>query len=278
VGSSTSQMMTQLNKGPVFVSMSVYADFMAYVGGVYKHVTGSKLGGHAIHIVGYDQNEKYWIVKNSWSESWGEKGFFRISWDDTDSGIGSAGRYAFTVPKYNGYVTIQEPEHLDLISGVKEFKVVNTFAGISKVGIKIGTTDYDGLVNQIDTEKLPDGTYQARAYADNEYSDGIIFYILNGALDPNWNISVDTQNGATLKSKVYMTFICNVGVVPFTKMTLDIMGAKNKSVNLMSPCPKVKVGWDTTGFPNGSYTVGGTAYFGDKYTVKLKDISVTIQN
>lgn len=37
-------------------------------------------GGHAVKIVGWgeENNINYWIVQNSWSDRWGENGFFRI--------------------------------------------------------------------------------------------------------------------------------------------------------------------------------------------------------
>jgi C1A family cysteine protease len=33
----------------------------------------SMQGGHAVALVGYDQNQ--FIVRNSWGEGWGDKGF-----------------------------------------------------------------------------------------------------------------------------------------------------------------------------------------------------------
>jgi hypothetical protein len=67
--------------GPLVTTMRVYNDFFSYSGGVYKHVSGSYAGNHAILIVGYDHEGKYFIVKNSWgTEDWGESGYFKIDY------------------------------------------------------------------------------------------------------------------------------------------------------------------------------------------------------
>jgi len=70
--------------GPVEAGFSVYEDFMHYKGGIYKHTSGSMLGGHAVKIVGWGQegDTKYWIVANSWNTTWGENGFFRIAFGE----------------------------------------------------------------------------------------------------------------------------------------------------------------------------------------------------
>nr|AHW50664.1 cathepsin B-like protein [Naegleria fowleri] len=77
--------------GPVQAAFSVYRDFMSYKSGVYHHVSGSLLGGHAIKIVGWGvdsvSNKPYWIVANSWGPSWGLNGFFWILRGSDECGI-----------------------------------------------------------------------------------------------------------------------------------------------------------------------------------------------
>ncbi|KAL9643766.1 hypothetical protein ABK040_016068 [Willaertia magna] len=77
-----------LNNGPVQAAFSVYQDFMNYKSGVYRHTSGSFLGGHAIKIVGWgvENNVPYWLV-NSWGTDWGLGGFFKILRGSNEVGI-----------------------------------------------------------------------------------------------------------------------------------------------------------------------------------------------
>jgi len=83
------QAKTWLSKyGPLATSMLVFPDFLNYKQGVYNPTTtGEKGGGHAITIVGYDDEGKFWICGNSWGTGWGENGWFKIAYDQC--GIGS---------------------------------------------------------------------------------------------------------------------------------------------------------------------------------------------
>jgi cathepsin B len=69
-----------VTKGPVTAAFTVYEDFVNYKSGVYKHVTGSALGGHAVKIIGYGVD--HWIVVNSWNETWGDEGTFKIAFGE----------------------------------------------------------------------------------------------------------------------------------------------------------------------------------------------------
>ncbi|MCG6551270.1 MAG: fibronectin type III domain-containing protein [Candidatus Magnetominusculus sp. LBB02] len=71
--------------GPIVITMAVYTDFFYYTSGIYSHTSGSLAGYHAILLVGYNDAEQSFIVKNSWGSSWGEKGYFRIAYSETSS-------------------------------------------------------------------------------------------------------------------------------------------------------------------------------------------------
>jgi hypothetical protein len=68
-----------LQHGPVLAVMDLFQDFWEYyAGGIYRHVAGEWLSAHSVEIVGYDQPQGCWIIKNSRGPAWGEGGYARI--------------------------------------------------------------------------------------------------------------------------------------------------------------------------------------------------------
>ena len=75
---------------PVEGTFYAYEDFGDYASAVYRNVTGSYLGEHAIKIIGWDVTDdgvEYWLIANSWDERWGEKGYFILLGGENGCGI-----------------------------------------------------------------------------------------------------------------------------------------------------------------------------------------------
>jgi C1A family cysteine protease len=83
VGASVDELKLAILDGPVSTGLIYYDDLSYYEGGVYRHAWGQQpYGTHAVVLVGWDDAERAWIVKNSWGDYWGENGYFRIRWGD----------------------------------------------------------------------------------------------------------------------------------------------------------------------------------------------------
>jgi C1A family cysteine protease len=78
------------------VSIAIEADtkyFQSYSGGI---LTSSSCGtnlDHGVLIVGYGKENgiEYWLVKNSWGTSWGDKGYVKIARSDSTDDAGICG-------------------------------------------------------------------------------------------------------------------------------------------------------------------------------------------
>lgn len=90
--------------GPVPVALHVTPDLYTYSSGVYADQTCVKSAlNHAVLLVGYGEDRrtglKYWTIKNSWGEDWGEGGYFKLLRGTNMCGIAS---YA-VVPTIESY-------------------------------------------------------------------------------------------------------------------------------------------------------------------------------
>ncbi len=78
--SDDTAMMTALTQQPVSIAIEAdQKDFQLYQSGVFTGTCGTGLD-HGVLAVGYgsDSGEEYYLVKNSWSSSWGDNGYIKL--------------------------------------------------------------------------------------------------------------------------------------------------------------------------------------------------------
>lgn len=87
MANSLEALKTCINEGfPFAFGFTVVSSFqtpdVAATGNMHvPQVYDSVLGGHAVLAVGYDGSSKCFIVRNSWGEAWGDKGYFHMPYD-----------------------------------------------------------------------------------------------------------------------------------------------------------------------------------------------------
>ena len=75
-------------QGPVAISVAA-TEWQFYSSGVYNGDCGTEIN-HAVTAVGYGVDPDagaYWLVRNSWSSSWGEDGYIRVAREDSAADV-----------------------------------------------------------------------------------------------------------------------------------------------------------------------------------------------
>jgi len=124
--------------GPAYFRFDVYSDFMTFwkyaiFGEVYIQKEAERLGGHAVLIIGWDNNKEAWLCKNSWGVTGpNEDGTFYIAWSNHLKDL----RFGMANIGLKGNLTLRSP------NGDEEWCTENTNvleweAGISGDYVKI---------------------------------------------------------------------------------------------------------------------------------------------
>jgi len=73
--------------GPVSVAVYVGTAFQSYTTGIFNPtIRGSKSVNHAVVLTGWNDTYSYWNMRNSWGTSWGEAGYMRIAYGNSQIG------------------------------------------------------------------------------------------------------------------------------------------------------------------------------------------------
>jgi C1A family cysteine protease len=269
-GGNAESVKAALKNGPLVTTMTVYDDFMSYGGGIYKAVSRKTVGGHAISLIGFNDQERYWIIRNSWGEDWGENGFARISYDDK-SGIAES-TIAFLLNENDKYATITNPENHSYVSGVIQVEVKTKKSNHPKVSILIKneaeTMNLDECVYvddqtcraEFDATKLRDGRFEINAISEERKLEVKEILVLNH--NPNSKINFRRADGKPFSTPFVDRIEFNIDVfsnaVMPQKITFYLTNLEGKVVakrtsNLV--LEHMKLGFRFNTVPNGQYKI-----------------------
>ncbi len=75
--------------GPVAVALRATPAFLAYTGGVFNENDPGDVN-HAVLLVGWDDDKRAWLIKNSWATTWGVEGYMWIAYNSNSVGTMAA--------------------------------------------------------------------------------------------------------------------------------------------------------------------------------------------
>ena len=84
-------LLTLSHVGPIGIGVWWYSEMFHPDPEGFIHVGGRREGGHEVEIMGLDVSGEYVIGMNSWGREWGDRGRFKLSFDDLDTLLAEGG-------------------------------------------------------------------------------------------------------------------------------------------------------------------------------------------
>lgn len=86
---------------PLSVSVATRFPFYYYTSGVVDSDLCGVYTDHAVLVTGWGNDSTtgldYWMVKNSWGETWGESGYIKLAIKENGPGVCNVQRWPLTV-------------------------------------------------------------------------------------------------------------------------------------------------------------------------------------
>lgn len=127
---------------PIICGFTCYQNVFSGKGGNIPLPKGNIIGGHAILIEGYDENKQMFKFKNSWSPSWGDKGYGYLPYNYLNTGNMSDLWVIYTQEDKNIAIGVTKPTvNINAIkSNILTFVAASDLKSFAKIQSDVETT------------------------------------------------------------------------------------------------------------------------------------------